>query len=188
MKRKNIIIAIIFIVCILYLWSKSSTAAFQSILTGSVEGNIADWSIKIDNKDVSTNIEKTIGITDITWNSTHTRNGKVSPGSIGTMKIKIDPSGTDVSLNFSLEIIDKTIDSEKILEVTRLTSPDITLTQNNNIYSATLTKAQINNEISPTITLEIEWTNDDNVNDLEKNLDNLNNFIEIKFIAEQLGA
>ncbi len=192
MKRVNkktiveiIIIISILLICFLYLWSKGTKAAYETEVEQSSQMPIAGWHITVDGEDVTTEQEKQISISDITWNTSHTRPGKVSPGSTGTMTIIIDPHGTETALKYELEIIDKQVDPNTVLKVNSVTSPNTTLNKNGNKYSGYIYLSDIDRDLKPRIILDVEWENDDDVNDLDREITSQEDYLLIKFNATQ---
>ena len=95
-KKKNVlaIIAIISLILIIvagYTFSKY----FQSI-TGKASAEIAAWSFKAD---AGSEDKK---LSDITL--TPTNGTKIAPGTNGEFKIKVDSIGSDVDVNYEVEI------------------------------------------------------------------------------------
>ncbi len=188
-KKKTIIELIIFIsillICFLYLWSKASRAAYESEVEKNMNLTIAGWNITVDGEDITTVDEKQISISDIAWNTSHTRTGKVSPGSTGTMTITIDPIGTETAIKYQLEIIDKTVNPDTVLKVNSVTSSNVTLTKTDNIYTGYIQLTDIDHGLKPKIVLAVEWENDDDINDLDREIDSQEDYILVKFKAVQ---
>jgi len=188
-KKKTIIEIIFFIsillICFLYLWSKATRAAYESEVEKEMSLPIADWNITVDGEDITTQDEKQISISDISWNTSHTRTGKVSPGSTGTMTITIDPTGTETAIKYQLEIIDKNVNPDTVLKVNSVTSANTTLTKTDNIYTGYIYLNDINHGLKPKIVLAVEWENDENINDLDREIDSQEDYLLVKFKAIQ---
>ncbi len=188
-KKRTIIEIIIFIsiliICLFYLWSKATKAAYESEVEKDIEVPIAGWEITVDGEDITTEEEKEISISQITWDTSRTRAGKVSPGSTGTMIINIDPTGTETAIKYQLEIIDKTINTDSVLKVTNVSSTNTTISKSGNIYTGYVYLNDITNGLKPRIVVDVEWENDDNVNDLEREITSQEDYLLIKFKAIQ---
>ena len=128
-RIKKIIIVCTLLICFIFLITRVTYSSYESNTAGSVNGNIAGWNIKVNDVIVSNEVDKEVDIDDVVWNATHTRSGKLAPGSTGTFNIKLDFSGTEVAVRFDIEILDKTVDSNKILTLTAIDTADVTLTR-----------------------------------------------------------
>ncbi len=175
----------VLIICSFYLWSKATKAAYETEVEKNVEVPIAGWEISVDGEDITTSEVKQISISDITWDTSRTRSGKVSPGSTGTMTIEIDPTGTETAIKYELEIIDKTVNPTSVLKVNNVSSPNVTITRSGNKYTGYIYLSDINNGLKPKVIVDVEWENDENVNDLEREITSQEDYILIKFNATQ---
>ena len=188
-NKKTIIEIIIFIsvlsICLLYLWKKATLAAYETEVGKELTLPIAGWNITVDGEDITTEDNKQISISDVTWNTSHTREGKVSPGSTGTMVILIDPQGTETAIKYELTVIDKTINPDTVLKVNSVAASNTTLTRTNNVYTGYITLNNINNGLKPRIVLQVQWENDENINDLDREIDSQEDYILINFKATQ---
>ena len=173
-RIKKIIIVCTLLICFIFLITIITYSSYESNTEGNVTGNIAGWNIKINDVIVSNEVDKEVDIDDVVWNSTHTRSGKLAPGSTGTFNIKLDFAGTDVAVRFDIEIIDKTIDPA-----------DVTLVRTGvSTYSAIVDVDDIDTTIV-NLALDLSWVNDDNVdNPIDDDGEN-DDFLEVNFKAVQ---
>lgn len=185
-KGKIIGLSIILLVCFLYLESNSTYTSYESEVGSEVKSEIADWNIKINDTLINEANEEGIDIDTIEWETDHTREGAASPGTSGVIIITIDPTTTNVSFDYELEIIDKTVDESKILTVTKVESSLHPLTKDANKYKGTMLLSDIENEKKNIIKIFAKW--EDNGQDTvvdpgeEPTKDD---FIEINFSALQ---
>ncbi len=185
-KWKLLAFIVIVVLCLWYLHSKGTYTSYSSEVNGEADSKIAGWHIKIDKEEVTTVEEKNIQIKDISWEGTRVEDGKVAPGSVGKMNIEIDPTGTEVAIKYDLEVVDKKVDAKTILTVKNITQSDVELIRTGpNTYTSVLTLDMIDKGIKPVVQMDIEWENDDNVNDLEGNDFDLDSFFKINFSAVQ---
>ncbi|MBQ6539089.1 MAG: hypothetical protein IJL76_02295 [Bacilli bacterium] len=187
-RIKKIIIVCIILICSIFLVTKLTYSSYESNTKGDVTGNIAGWNIKVNDVVVSNEVDKIVDIDDVVWNASHTRTGKLSPGATGTFNIKLDFSGTDVAVRFDLEIIDKNVDSNKILTLTNIDTTDVTLVRTGvSKYTAVVDVDDIDTTLV-NIALDLSWVNNDNVtDDPSGNFDN-SQFLEVEFKATQYGG
>ena len=184
-RIKKIIIVCTLLICFIFLITRITYSSYESNTAGNVTGNIAGWNIKINDVIVSNEVDKEVDIDDVVWNSTHTRSGKLAPGSTGTFNIKLDFTGTDVAVRFDLEIIDKSVDPDKVLTLLDIDTADVTLVRTDvSTYSAIVDVDDIDTTIV-NLALDLSWVNDDNVNNpIDDDGDN-DDFLEVNFKAVQ---
>jgi hypothetical protein len=187
-RIKKIIIICTLLICFIFLITRVTYSSYESNTAGSVNGNIAGWNIKVNDVIVSNEVDKEVDIDDVVWNATHTRSGKLAPGSTGTFNIKLDFSGTEVAVRFDIEIIDKTVDSNKILTLTAIDTADVTLTRTGvSTYTAVVDVDDIDTTIV-NLALDLSWVNNDSVNDpVDTQFDN-SQFLDVNFKATQYGG
>lgn len=170
---------IIIFFCFFYLKSKKTYTSYESNIDSNTTSSVAQWNIKINEKNIST--VKNILIDDIVWNTEHTRSGKVSPGSTGTITLIVDPALTEVNIKYQLSIIDKSIDNNKLLTVNSVSSDLNNLIGINGVYTGFITFQDAINNKKDTITINVEWVDDDTNDDFNSG----DEFIELNFKAIQ---
>lgn len=119
MSKKIRVLIVTIILIMLVLIVRSTYSKYTNLAVANVEERVGNWVIKINDKDVTTVDEfgnfGVFEIDDFTWNwseSPHVKEPKVAPGMKGYFDLKIDPTGTDVSIKYTL-----TIDDSKIAEM-----------------------------------------------------------------------
>lgn len=182
-NKKTFTYILIAIICIIFLKQNITYSSYESDTKTEAVKNIAFWNIKVNETLISTEQSKMVNLNNVVWKNTHTRENKVSPGSIGNYKIKLDFTGTEVSVKYEIEIIDKSIDPNKLLTLNSITGPTFIKTSPTT-YTSICDLNCIKNDPVKQIQLQVEWINDDNVNDLEKVFTEENNLI-INFKAYQ---
>ena len=127
-KKFTFYFAIVLVVgCFLYLGAKATYTSYESSISGDVETTVAGISLKINGQNVMNGhsaLNNQILLDDITWTSTHTRSGKISPGSHGTIELELDPEGSDVAIKYDFRYVDKSRDPTKLITFTDITSDD----------------------------------------------------------------
>ena len=167
------------------MFFRVSYSSYESEADGLVNANPSKWHIEINGNDVSNSPTQVITVDDVTWNATHTRSGKIGPGSTGTVELELDCTGTEVSVDYEFYFRDSTVDSDLILTVTNVTSTSTITRVSNNRYTGRLSLTEINNNVKPVITVYLSWVNDDTINDLDRDIDDDSNFLLIDFNATQ---
>ena len=121
--------------------------------------------LDLDGKELGTDevIDDQIILDTITWTSTHTREGKISPGSTGYFTFELDPTGSEVAILYEIEFVDKVMDDDKIITFTNISS-DHTLTRTAaSTYSGIITLNDINNSDKTLITVSFEFDGDEDI-------------------------
>ena len=106
-KVKFIILCLILIFVILILTNTYSKYVNEA--TARKEANIGQWLIKINEQDI-TGENNTFLIDDFTWDwdsMPHVKEPKVAPGMKGNFSLKVDPTGTDVSIKYTIKVDEK---------------------------------------------------------------------------------
>ncbi len=185
-RRTGIIIIALILVCLLYLHASSTYTSYESEVEGSADSEVADWKIKVNDTLITADQTTTINIDSIDWETEHTREGTISPGTSGTITITVNPTTTQVAFDYELIIIDKTVDETKLLTVTSVENTLTPLTKEDNIYRGIMTLENIKNKATDTIKIHAIW--DDNGEDVEVDPDEeteKSDLIEIDFKAKQ---
>lgn len=119
MNKKIRLVILIAILILLALIIQSTYSKYTNKSIGTINENVGNWVIKINDKDITVPDENgEIGVfevEDFTWDWALTPNvkpPKVAPGMIGYFRLKVDPTGTDVSIKYTI-----TIDDSRIIEV-----------------------------------------------------------------------
>ena len=183
-KRRRTILLIL-LIGFIYLFFHVSYSSYESEADGVVNPNASKWHIQINGNDVSNSPTQVISVDDVNWNATHTRSGKIGPGSTGTVELELDCTGTEVSVDYEFYFRDSSVDSNLILTVTNVTSTTSSTRVSNNRYTGRLSLTEINNNVKPVITVYLSWVNDDTINDLDRDIDDDSNFLLIDFNATQ---
>lgn len=191
MKDKKKVIQVVVVVfvlmaCFFYLYSKGTYTFYESAVTGDVNPDIAKWNIKINQETITIPTSKNVNIRDISWTSTHTSNGKVAPGSKGVMNLSIDTVDTGVAIRYDIQVIDKKMDPLKILTVHSLKSSAGTIVQTGiNTYTGLIPLDRIIRGELTNVQLDLEWINDDNINDFDTVIDEADDYLILSFKASQ---
>lgn len=185
-RRNGIIIIALILVCIIYLQASSTYTSYESEVEGTADSEVADWKIKVNDTLITTNQTEAINIDSIDWETEHTREGTISPGTSGTITITIDPTTTQVAFDYELKIIDKTVDESKLLTVTSVENSLTPLTKEDNAYRGIMTLENIKTKAIDTIKIHAIW--DDYGQDIEVDPEEeteQSDLIEIDFKAKQ---
>lgn len=186
---KYIFSVVIVLSCVLlYVFSNRTFTAFESKVKDDILVNIADWKIFVDNQDISKQ-EKDIKLSNITWESTHTRENKVAPGSKGVVNVLIDPSTTEVAFKYNITLVDHKRDPDVILTVKSITldgkNLDIT---GSNTFSGIVTLDDLKKKKTLPLIINVEWVNDETNNEKDSIIgrnEGEANYLKLNFEASQ---
>ena len=148
-EKRNIFIAIIILVlCFLYLGAKVTYTSFESLIEGRASVKTAGIHLLVngyDVTDVNSVLSSNVILDNITWVSTHTREGKLSPGSTGTIDLELDPSNSEVAILYEFQFIDKMIDDDKLINFGNIVSDHTLVRTAEDTYSGIFTLSEIEN-------------------------------------------
>ena len=191
MKKKvnyKILYIVIFLVCILYLFGKITYSIYESRISGRVDADVADFTILINGTDVS-ETDGTLGsgviLDNITWATDHTREDMISPGSSGVIELELDPTQSEVAILYEFQLIDKNIDSTKLVEFESVSSDGDVIKTAEDTYSGIITLDDINNNVKPVISIAFNFDYEDDIEIDDDESQTLDNLFEIHFHAVQ---
>lgn len=181
-----IVVCLVVLGSLFYLYSKGTYTSYETLTNGKITPKIAKWNIKVDGIEVTTSDVVTIGLSNINWVSNNAVAAKAVPGSHGFATVKIDPMNTDVSIKYTLEIIDKNVDNNKFLEISNINNSTNSLIQTGeNTYVGVITLDELKNKTITTLTFDVLWPLGDDVDPYSDEVNSSSNFLEINFSVEQ---
>lgn len=189
-RKKSIIQIVVVMVLVFgslyYLYSKGTYTAYETLTNGKITPNMAKWNISVDGFKVTSSDVQTIGLSNITWNSSNAVNGKALPGSTGTVKITIDPMDTDVAIKYTFEIVDKNVDDTKFLKVTNINDNGNNLIRvGENVYTGIFSLDDIKKQAKKELTFDVEWPLGEDIDPTSEEVNSSINFLVINFSVEQ---
>ncbi len=180
MSKKKKVLVLILIFFILFLILRYAYSKYINQIDISKDVNVAKWNIKINDQDITEDVHDFI-ISDFTWDEeVHVKKPKVAPGMKGYFTLKLDPTGTDVSVKYTIKI-----DETKLREISNIdlkitgieengVKQELNFDEEGNIIIEKIKKLeQIKSETDAidTIKIEVSWENLDtdegNKNDSE---------------------
>ena len=188
-NKKNVLIAIIvFIICLLYLGAKVTYTSFESLIEGRAPVSTAGIHLKVNGYDVAQSdsvLDNNVILDNITWTSTHTREGKLSPGSSGTIELELDPTGTDVAVLYEFQFIDKLIDEDKLINFGNITCDRTLVKTAEDTYSGIFTLADIQNGVKIHLNVDFYFDYLTDIEGITEDNQVLDDLFEIHFHALQ---
>ena len=186
MKKSVKLIIVILSFIIIFSFGKKTYSSLYYKTNGNTDIAIAKFKIKVNNQDIKENNQ--IDISNIVFDNAHANSNTVAPGSSGVLDLLIDPSESEVSVKYTISVIDHNTDSNKILTVEKVTINDIETTINNNQITGIFSLNEIKNSVKKDIKIYVKWVNneDNNIIDSKIGQGEINSdFLSVKLNAEQ---
>ena len=106
-KIKRGILVAIMLACVIALIG-GTYSRYTSTGTASVTATIAKWSVKLGSEDISTEA-KNINVSFVYDDNDHVKNGKLAPGTSGYFDVEVDPTGSEVAVDYAFTVNTDTI-------------------------------------------------------------------------------
>lgn len=180
-ERKQLIIISSFLFLLLSLFILESYGLFETNVNVPVEQEIAKWQVLINGSALSEELS-TFTIDEANWNyNPDVASGKAAPGSSAYFEILIDPSGTEVSIEYEL-ILDFANLNNEMIYITNVSNQDnqaLSLNEENS-YVGVILLADVLANKTEKIRVDFVWENDESNNEIDsENIEFGNLFLEI---------
>jgi hypothetical protein len=115
-KKRNIVLfAIILVILVLIL--RNTYSKYINTAAAVIKKDVAEWNIKVNDVDITEQVENSddyieFDVDNFTWDwdkTTHLKEPNVAPGMTGSFDITVDPTGTDVSIEYTIALDDEEI-------------------------------------------------------------------------------
>lgn len=169
-KIKTIIILIIFIIlliAILIYAIGNVYGLFESNSKGVVKVGTGNWSVTLNNEDISSGTEKTFNIDSVNIEgSKYVKEGKIAPGMNGYFDINIKASA-DVAVRYDITFDTSKIDNQSIniTSIKAITNEETLTKTGDNTYTKVCTLEEAKAGIESTIQAVVEWQNNEDYNE-----------------------
>ena len=141
--------------CSVVLFYQITYAKYHKEITATIENDVADWHIKVNNEDVYGKSTLTNAIQATFENNMYTKDGVVAPGSQGYFYLDIDPSECDVDFNYEITM---SVDTSSDLKDLVAKSYKINNGTTTNYNSTTgITGTMLKNSTTQRIQVNIQW-------------------------------
>ena len=190
MKKRHVILFILVaFLCLTYLTKGATYAAFESFITGIVSNKTAEIHLSINNVDIIDTddvLDGSMLLQNVTWTSTHTRTGKLSPGSSGTITLELDPAGSEVAILYEFRFVDKSVNSAKLLDISNVTSDDTSFVRTDvDTYSGIIPLSSIQNGDTVEVSFDFVFDATVDIEAITEDNGNMADFFEVQFKALQ---
>lgn len=179
MKTKLIYILSLLTVLIAFYLIKDTYALFESEKILVVHPDIAKWNIYINGNNINSEEEFVIDEFNV-QSDENTLEGKLAPSLTGYFDIEIDPTNTEVSLEYEIKLsLDEIANDIEITKVEEINGQELNKIEDNT-YSNILLLSDINNRVKNNIRVYLKWNNNEKKNDVDSELGGSdNNKLEI---------
>lgn len=188
LNKKNFLILIaIFSMLFLYFCARATYTAYESNVLGSARTNVSGIHLTINGEELGTDalLDNRIILDNITWTNTHTREGKMSPGSTGTFTFELDPTGSEVAILYEIQFVDKVMDDDKILTFNNITSDQNLVRTGVDTYSGIISLDDAEDSVKTHITVNFSFDGSDDIEGFDQDDQVYEDFFEINFHALQ---
>lgn len=161
---------IIFTCCLLFLLLTVleigiTYGLFETNKLITVDNNIAKWQIKVNNS-VINNLYQNFNVTNfVVEEDANVASGKFAPNSKGYFDIVIDPNETGVAFRYDVAFDWSKLSNTQIsiLDIEAI-GGDALILSNKDTYSGIILLDEIQDGVTRTIRVNLEWNNDENNN------------------------
>ena len=140
--------------CLVVLFYQITYAKYHKEITGTIENDIADWHIKVNNEDVYGKSKLTNTIQAVFENNNYTKDGVIAPGSVGYFYLDIDATNCDVDFDYTITVDPS---EESTLKDLVPTTYKIGTGTENNYSNSGITGSITKNSANQRITVKIKW-------------------------------
>lgn len=171
--KKGFILVCLCIILLLIYGIVRIYALFHSELYAKVQLKNGTWNIVVNSTDITkgTDVKFIIDNIQIQENE-HVKPGKLAPGLIGNFKISINPTDTDVSVRYDINLDKEKLTNDnmqiKSIKETLLGNELVQVAENT--YAGVITVEEIKAQKMNEVTVEIEWAENDDNNEQDVNL------------------
>ncbi|MDO4341780.1 MAG: hypothetical protein Q4C44_03440 [bacterium] len=183
--------AIFFVFITIIIITNESYALLETISNGNAEVNTGGWTIKLNEKNISSGVTEKFTLNNITYNNTNPNIDEkyIAPGKSGYFDIILDPTGTEVAISYEIKVNleDTNYPSNIKFSVEELNS-NANITSENNTFTGVISLEEVTKSKTITLRLHLNWENDEQFNEEDTSLGIVENNrfeIPIKVILNQ---
>jgi len=119
--KRGILIAVI-LACLIAVIG-GTYARYTSSGTANAEVSIAKWNVKLNNQDISSET-KTVDVALTFDNNEYVKDGKIAPGRTGHFDVELDPTGSEVAIDYTFKV--DTTQISQVLEANSTSNISVT--------------------------------------------------------------
>lgn len=152
MKKKNKKFLVVAALLLLIGVGFGTYAIYRTSSLGTATVATATWSVKVNNTDTETG-NFTFSASDINWTkNTSAVEGKIAPGSTGTLRLVIDATGSEVNVDYTASV------GTILVDGVANTNTGFTVTPHESTDGAgTIAYSTTTDAMKKTITFDVVW-------------------------------
>lgn len=171
------IILVLMLVTICLYFVSGTYARYASSATGSATATVAKWAVKLNGTDITTS-STALNVTFTEVTNDNVVDGKIAPDSELYTQFSIDPTGSEVAIDYTFELGEITASTGTVpsgLEVSKVVlvngTNETEIAGTNGTYTGTIAltsqSAALTSNDAITVKVYVEWTNNDSNNDTD---------------------
>jgi len=184
-NKKIKLIIFILILVLLVVILRSTFSKYANEATAVINEEVGKWVIKLNDTDITTETASTdFNMDKVYWDwdsFPHVKYPNVAPGMKGYFDLVIDPTDTDVSMKYTVEIDDSNVSipdvNIKITDIQEINGKELTITSNpdgpeivERIKKLAEIQSENENERLDTIRIFVEWENNEDNNETDSEI------------------
>ena len=152
-------------------------ARYTSSGTANAQIDIAKWSVKLNGQDITTQT-RNVDVSLVYDENQYVSDGKIAPGRTAHFDVVLDPTGSEVAIDYTFNINAAAI--EQALELGSTSKIEITgakykvgngqeqtaVVDSNGLVSVSESLTQVENNDAVTVTVTLAWDNDNDSNNV----------------------
>lgn len=160
MKKGNKKLLVVAVLLLLVCVGIGTYAIYRSSATGEATVATATWAVKVNNTNIVQSDTFTFTESNINWTTnTSAVEGKIAPGSSGTITLEIDATGSEVNVDYTAAVGTIQVAGVDNANNAFTVTPHATADETGTIPYSTTTNA-----MKKTLTFDVTWTGDDDDN------------------------
>ena len=169
MNKRIVVLVVLSLIFMAVFGAAYTYGLFHSEIGDELELDVADWVIKINNTNVTNGTTEQFTITDVHFGGdANVRAGKFAPGTAGYFTLAIDPTGTEVSVRYEIEIHEEEFGNDNIKVTSLSLVSGNTLTRISNTRYVGI--IPLSNQRVNTVRIDLEWENHEENNETDSEI------------------
>lgn len=160
MKKKKLVLVLGVLLLVLFTGGivAFTYSRYINNSVGTADAKVATWKVLINDTDVVQNANFSFDGDYITWSdSDYIEDGYIAPSRTGTMKIKLDTTGSKVAVKYTISIDSTVLNEYNQIKITKVNNELATGT-----YTGIIPLSSVDTPVE--IPIEISWLNQEGTN------------------------
>lgn len=167
-KRKWLVTSFFLLLALSLMAILESYGLFEINTQTPVEGDLAAWQIALNSKNI-TGVSQTFLIPSVNWAANNkVVPGKAAPGTSAYFEIIINPSGSEVSIEYEITLDFANLNNDKIAIISVINNyGQLALPNQEGNYVGVIPLSRVLNNETEIIRVNFAWVNDENNNEVD---------------------